>query len=68
MIDHGIGKLAAILDEELAADPARPNVPPAEDACIAVMRALIGNAPATDDIAIMLNRHSSPAPATPRPS
>lgn len=47
MIDHGIRKLAAILDEELTVGPASPNVPPAGDACIAVMRTLIGNAPAT---------------------
>jgi serine phosphatase RsbU (regulator of sigma subunit) len=60
IIDHGIGKLAAILDKELAAGHGGTNVPPAEDACIAVMRALIGNAPATDDIVIlMLSRHSS---------
>jgi phosphoserine phosphatase RsbU/P len=69
MIDHGIGKLAAILDEELAVGGGGTNVPPAEDACIAVMRALIGNAPATDDIAIlMLSRHSSQAPPAQRPS
>ena len=69
MIDHGIGKLAAILDEKLTAGRGSTNVPPAEDACIAVMRALIGNAPATDDIAIlMLNRHPSQAPAAKRPS
>ena len=44
------------------------NVPPAEDACIAVMRTLIGNAPATDDIAILiLNRHPSQAPAAKTP-
>ena len=68
-IDHGIGKLAAILDEQIAAGPGGPTVPPAEDACAAVMRTLVGNAPATDDIAIlMLNRHSSQAPAAQRPS
>jgi phosphoserine phosphatase RsbU/P len=68
-IDHGISKLAAILDEELAAGPAGTNVPPAEDACIAVMRALIGNAPATDDIAIlMLSRHPGQVPAAETPS
>ncbi|HEY6495963.1 MAG TPA: GAF domain-containing SpoIIE family protein phosphatase [Trebonia sp.] len=56
-IDRGIGRLAATLGEELIT--ARANVPPAEDACIAVMRTLVGNAPATDDIAVlMLNRYS----------
>src|ERR1700722_4784739 len=41
-IDCGISKLAAILDEEIAVGPNGTNVPPAEDACIAVMRALVG--------------------------
>jgi phosphoserine phosphatase RsbU/P len=69
VIDRGIGKLAATLDEELTVGPVGPNVPLAEDACIAVMRALIGNAPATDDIGIlMLNRHSSQAPVAHRPT
>jgi len=55
----------AILDEQIAAgtDSAGPTAPTAEDACAAVMRALAGNAPARDDIAVlMLSRacaHSS---------
>jgi serine phosphatase RsbU (regulator of sigma subunit) len=69
IIDHGISKLAAILDEELAAGPSGTNVPLAEVACIAVMRALIGNAPATDDIAVlMLNRHPGQASAAETPA
>jgi serine phosphatase RsbU (regulator of sigma subunit) len=59
-IDHGIDRLAATLGGQLTASPAvaGPHVPLAEDACAAVMRAMVGNAPAQDDIAIlMLNRH-----------
>ncbi len=60
-IDLGIGSLAAILDE-LTADRPRPPqsrpAPLAEDACAAVMRALVGSASARDDIAVlMLHRH-----------
>ncbi|MDX6341259.1 MAG: phosphoserine phosphatase RsbU/P [Trebonia sp.] len=64
-IDHGIEKLAAVLDQQIAAGTGRGTTgPPAEDACAAVMRALVGHAPARDDIAVlMLSRHhGSPAP------
>jgi sigma-B regulation protein RsbU (phosphoserine phosphatase) len=64
-IDHGIEKLAAVLDQQIAACTGRGTTePPAEDACAAVMRALVGHAPARDDIAVlMLSRHhGSPAP------
>jgi serine phosphatase RsbU (regulator of sigma subunit) len=69
-IDHGIDKLAAILDEQIVAapDPGGMSEPPAEHACVAVMRALVGNAPAQDDIAVlMLNRHPDDAPAAEMP-
>ena len=59
-IDHGIDKVAAILDEQIAADtgPGGPTRLTAEDTCAAVMRALVGNAPAQDDIAVLiLSRH-----------
>jgi sigma-B regulation protein RsbU (phosphoserine phosphatase) len=59
-IDDGIGKLAAILDEQIAVglDPGGTTEPRAEDACAAVMRALVGNVPALDDIAVlMLSRY-----------
>jgi serine phosphatase RsbU (regulator of sigma subunit) len=58
-IDHGIEKLAAVLDQQIAAGTGRGTTgPPAEDACAAVMRALVGHAPARDDIAVlMLSRH-----------
>jgi hypothetical protein len=75
-IDQGIGLLAAVLDERIAAaggpGAAGPGGPgaagpggevtePAEDACAAVMRALVGNAPAPDDIAVLvLSRHPGP--------
>ncbi len=59
-IDHGIDKVAAILDEQIAADadPGGTIGLSAEDTCAAVMRALVGNAPAQDDIAVLiLSRH-----------
>jgi sigma-B regulation protein RsbU (phosphoserine phosphatase) len=64
-IDRGIDTLAAILDKQpAAANPGGASVTAAEDACAAVMRALVGNSPAPDDIAILiLNRHSDEAPA-----
>jgi serine phosphatase RsbU (regulator of sigma subunit) len=65
-IDHGIDRVAATLGELIAASPGgsgRPG-PLAEDACAAVMRALVGNAPARDDIALLtLHRHQGAAPA-----
>jgi serine phosphatase RsbU (regulator of sigma subunit) len=68
-IDHGIDKLAATLSEQIAAGSGRgKTVPLAEDACVAVMRALVGNAPAQDDIAVLvLNRHPDDAPAAEMP-
>jgi phosphoserine phosphatase RsbU/P len=60
-IDHGIDQVAATLDEQIA-DAARrgPTTESmAEDACAAVMRTLVGNVPAHDDIAVlMLSRRS----------
>jgi len=69
-IDRGIGRLAATLDERIAARHGNTTVPPEEDACAAVMRALVGNDPAPDDIAVlMLSRHhdGTTAAETPRP-
>jgi serine phosphatase RsbU (regulator of sigma subunit) len=59
VIDEGIDRLAAVLDGQIAAGPAGPaGPPPAEDACVSVMRTLVGNAPARDDIAVlMISRH-----------
>ena len=55
-IDHGIDKVAAVLDEQVAADTDGGGAveSPAEDACAAVMRALVGNAPVRDDIAVLM--------------
>ena len=55
-VDHGIDKVAAILDEQIVAGADRADVTAltAEDACAAVMRALVGNAPAHDDIAVLM--------------
>ncbi len=55
VIDEGISALIAILDSQLASCAsrgARP-VPLAEDVCAAVMRALVGSARATDDVALL---------------
>jgi sigma-B regulation protein RsbU (phosphoserine phosphatase) len=64
-VDTGIGRLAATLDTLLAASPTRAGrrMLLAEDACAAVMRALVGNAPARDDIALLaLHRHQGSTP------
>jgi phosphoserine phosphatase RsbU/P len=52
-VDHGIDKLAAILGEQIAFGTG-PTALAAEDACAAVMRALVGNASARDDIAVLM--------------
>jgi sigma-B regulation protein RsbU (phosphoserine phosphatase) len=56
-IDEGIGRLTATLRQ--AVGPGRagcraPDVTLAEDASAAVMRALVGNAPARDDVAVLM--------------
>ena len=59
-IDRGIDTLAAILGEQVAVGPGPGGTTElvAENACAAVMRALVGNVPTQDDIAIlMLSRH-----------
>lgn len=64
-IDHGIDKLAAILGELIAVTGRGGTPEPvAEDACAAVMRALVGSAPAPDDIAVLMlsRRPGTPAP------
>jgi phosphoserine phosphatase RsbU/P len=69
-IDVGIGLVTAILGELVGADegPDDRTLPLAEDACANVMRALVGNDSARDDIAILaIHRHLGGAPtgATP---
>ena len=68
-IDAGIGRVAAALDQLIAAGPGRggDSAPLAEDACAAVMRALVGNTPARDDIAL-LTLHRQPGDVTPAAS
>ncbi len=64
-IDHGIGRVAAALDELMAvdADHGDASVPLAEEACAAVMRKLVGSATARDDIALLaLHRHPAGQP------
>jgi sigma-B regulation protein RsbU (phosphoserine phosphatase) len=65
-LDDGIGLLAATLSGVMrtppAGDASRDDVPLAEQACAAVMTALVGNAPARDDVAVlMLHRQLPPA-------
>ncbi len=58
VIDVGIGSVAAVLSELPGSAPGP--VPPAEKACAGVMRALVGNTPSADDIAVlMLSRHAA---------
>ncbi len=56
VIDVGINTLIATLDSQLASTAGRAGRPVslAEDASAAVMRALIGNARATDDVALLI--------------
>ncbi|MGH3171189.1 MAG: PP2C family protein-serine/threonine phosphatase [Trebonia sp.] len=60
-IDRGIDRVAATLDDMRTAGESGTFTtgPAAEDACAAVMRALVGQAPAPDDIAVLaLHRHA----------
>ncbi len=60
-IDDGMDRLAATMDKLVAAGPGGTPERSAEDACAEAMRALVGNAPAPDDIAVvMLSRPGSP--------
>ena len=55
-IDRGIDQISAILDEQIAVGPDASDTveSPAEHACAAVMRTLVGTAPAQDDIAVLM--------------
>jgi phosphoserine phosphatase RsbU/P len=55
-LDDGISSLAATLDRLLEARASRAGRPVslAEDACAAVMRSLVGAAPARDDVALLI--------------
>jgi len=62
LIDDGINTLAATLDRQLKASGNRAGRPVslAEDACAEAMRVLVGNAPARDDVALLM-AHRHPA-------
>lgn len=55
-IDQGIHSVCATMDQQLQGRASRKGRPVslAEDACAAVMRNLIGNAPARDDVAVLM--------------
>jgi sigma-B regulation protein RsbU (phosphoserine phosphatase) len=54
-LDDGFDRLIASLAKLMNARPdARKSVPLAEDACATVMRALVGNVPARDDVAVLI--------------
>lgn len=55
-LDDGIGSLGAAMDEQIRNRASRSGRPVslAEDACAAVMRDLLGNAPARDDVAVFM--------------
>jgi len=61
-LDDGIGTLAATMDAQIRAGASRHGRPVtlADDACAAVMRALLGNTPARDDVAVLM-AHRHPA-------
>jgi phosphoserine phosphatase RsbU/P len=54
VIDRGVNQLAATLARQIAAGPGEAADLTAEDACTEVMRALVGNAPSPDDIAVLM--------------
>jgi phosphoserine phosphatase RsbU/P len=61
-LDDGIGVLAATMDAQIRAGDSRHGRPVslADDACAAVMRALVGNTRARDDVAVLM-AHRHPA-------
>jgi serine phosphatase RsbU (regulator of sigma subunit) len=56
VIDQGVNQLAATLGRQIAVGPGEAADLTAEDACTEVMRALVGNAPSPDDIAVLMLR------------
>ena len=54
LLDQGIGELAAVLATVLAAGPRTAAKPTEENACAQIMRILVGNTPAQDDIAVLV--------------
>ena len=59
VIDQGMNQVAATLARQIAVGPGDATERVAEDGCTEVMRALVGNEPSRDDIAVlMLSRRS----------
>ena len=54
VIDQGMDTLAAVLGRMIAAGSDGATKRPAEDACAEIMRALVGNTPANDDIGVLV--------------
>ena len=54
VLDQGMDRLAAVLAKVIAAGPDGMTKPIEEDACAEIMRALVGNTPAQDDIAVLV--------------
>jgi phosphoserine phosphatase RsbU/P len=54
VLDQGIDKLAAVLAKVLAAGPGATTKLVEENACAEIMRMLVGNTPAQDDIAVLV--------------
>jgi phosphoserine phosphatase RsbU/P len=54
ILDQGMDTLATTLGKLIAAGPGTSTASVAEDACAEIMRALVGNTPAQDDIAVLV--------------
>ncbi|HEY3955538.1 MAG TPA: PP2C family protein-serine/threonine phosphatase, partial [Streptosporangiaceae bacterium] len=54
VLDQGMDTLAATLGKLIAVGPGVTTEPVAEDACAEIMRALVGNTAAQDDIAVLV--------------
>jgi serine phosphatase RsbU (regulator of sigma subunit) len=60
MLDQGIDTLASTLVKAAAADPGGTTQTAADNTCADIMRALVGNAPARDDIAVLVLSRTPP--------
>ena len=63
LLDQGISKLAAVMTTVLAAGPDGTTRPTEENACAEIMRTLVGNTPAQDDIAVLVLSRPPDTPA-----
>jgi serine phosphatase RsbU (regulator of sigma subunit) len=65
-LDAGIGHLADVVGQlASAAGAVHGSLPRAEAGCATVMRALVGNAPATDDVAVVVLHRAASCPLGP---